>query len=174
MKTKYILAEIEVDDVVQGRPTNQENESSYEPLDDQDENDFDVDSEIAFHPESEESDQEDEPHISMSRDGTEWHTDAEAAGRRPRRNIVTQQTGFQRGLRPNTRLEAFLVIFEHIIACVVMYTNITGRRLGRVKNFTWQDTTRDEIHAFIGLHLLAGRHSAFASFSDFLNLSRDP
>ncbi len=37
----------------------------------------------------------------------------------------------------------------------MIYTNLAGRRLGRAKGFNGKATNREEIDAFIGLHLLA-------------------
>jgi hypothetical protein len=112
--------------------------------------------------ESEEYDaqSEDRLGITQSRDGTEWHTQGEVVGRRALRNIMTERAGFQRGLRPKTRSEAFFVVFDEILDSVVTYTNIAGRRLARSKNFIWKATTRMEIDAFVALHILAGAMKA--------------
>lgn len=63
--------------------------------------------------------------------------------RLPRRNILTERPGFKRGLHPQTRMEAFLVIFEDIMESAIQYTNLAGRRFGRAKGFQWLPTPKN-------------------------------
>lgn len=88
-----------------------------------------------------------------TRTGRIWSEDAIRTGRLPVRNVFTGNRGFRRGLRPETRGEAFMVLFENVIDLVVRYTNLHGRRVNAAK---WKTTTTSEINAFLGLHILAG------------------
>ena len=60
-------------------------------------------------------------------DGSIWVTNLEAAGRRPRRNMLKELAGFRRGLHPASRFEAFAVFFDNILDATVGYTNTSGR-----------------------------------------------
>ena len=80
-------------------------------------------------------------------------------GRKPLKNILTEWQGFALDLRPQSRLESFYAIFDEILDASVRYTNIAGSRLGHEKNFIWKKTNREEIEAFIGLHILDGKCS---------------
>ena len=102
----------------------------------------------------------DEEEMLFSADGTHWSRNTESVGRRPASNIFTQREGIQRGLRPSTRKEAFLVILDSILDTAVVYTNIAGRRLAAREGFVWKKTCREEMEAFLGLHILAGTMKA--------------
>ena len=102
----------------------------------------------------------DEDEVLIASDGTHWSRSAENSGRRPASNILTQREGFQRGLHPSTRKEAFLTVFDSILDTAVMYTNIAGRRLAAREGFVWKRTDREELEAFVGLHVLAGTMKA--------------
>ena len=84
----------------------------------------------------------------VSRDGTEWKTDINYAGRRFERNFVLERSGLRHGLRPDNETEAIFVIFDDILDSVVTYTNIQGRRLANKKGFSWKSTDREEINAY--------------------------
>ena len=75
------------------------------------------------------------------------------AGRIPERNVIRVKQGFKCGLNPATKREAFLITFDAIIDLVVHYTNLYGRR-----NYSeaWKNTSRIEMEAFLGIHILAG------------------
>lgn len=92
-----------------------------------------------------------------SKDGTTWSSRISNEGRLPQRNVLTERPGFKRGFHPQTRMVAFLVIFEDIMESAIQYTNLSGRRLSRAKGFQWRATDTEEFSAFLGLHMLAGR-----------------
>jgi hypothetical protein len=117
--------------------------------------------EWVFHADSSDSDSSEmettaDTTIRTSKDGTDWHNEAERVGRRPALNILTEKPGFQKGLRPNSRLEAFHVVFDTLLDDAVLYTNLAGRRMAREKNIVWKKVSRMEMEAFLGLHMLAG------------------
>lgn len=153
------LEDLEIDDIAAGNEAVdgsgdalreiEGNEHEY----DTDELVVDAEDWIYFESNDAESDDEFEAYeFIASKDGTQWTEDAQYAGRRPLRNILTENPGFRRGLHPNSKLEALFVLFDEIFDCAVTYTNISGRRLGP----QWRTTTREELNAFFGLHVLAG------------------
>ena len=151
--------DIEDDDVAQMHPDVIEEEV----MEDGDEIDEIVEEaeDWAFHESIDGSEEEDddvnlEEEELTSSDGTRWSCTAERAGRRPALNILTQRMGFQPGLHPSTRKDAFLTVFDSIVDTTVIYTNLAGRRLAARKGFVWKKTDRVEMEAFLGLHILAG------------------
>ena len=72
------------------------------------------------------------------------------------RNIVTEASGFRHGIHPATRAEALFIFFDDILDRMVMYTNVTGRHIANQRFFIWRKTNREEISAFVRLHILAG------------------
>jgi hypothetical protein len=164
---KQVSMIIADDDVAQAQEQDEDDEDDTDDVD----GDLELDEVVAeaedwvFHSdyseseessEVEEEEEEEESAGAFSPDGSEWNLHAEVVGRRPSRNILTQRDGFQRGLHPQTRLDAFYVVFEGILDSTVTYTNIAGRRLARKKGFQWKKTDRVEMEAFLGLHILAG------------------
>lgn len=96
--------------------------------------------------------------LYTARDGTVWSVDRmPVPGRQPIRNVFRERSGFRRGLHPQTRAEAFLVTFETILDSIVSYTNTTERRLAKEKGIIWKNTNREELDAFVGLHIFAGK-----------------
>lgn len=112
--------------------------------------------EWVYHDDTSEEEERDIPPVVAATDGTRWRTVAEAAGRLPARNVLSQRPGFQRGLRPQSRLEAFHAVFEKILFLGLTYTNVAGRRFARAKNAVWHAVDQIELEAFLGLHILAG------------------
>lgn len=159
------LEELEIDDIAAGVEVEEVAQSSEELGVEESAFEFDVDELVEdaedwiyFENVDSESDheveaeEEVETQFITSRDGCQWTEDVQYAGRRPLRNFLTETPGFRRGLHPTSKLEALLVIFDEIFDGAVSYTNITGRRLGS----KWRPTTRAELDAFFGLHILAG------------------
>lgn len=158
-----IQPDIAVDDVANQAIDNNEIEvDQVEDIDD-DETISEAENWIFFEDNSDSNDDEEEDQpppnddFVLSPDGTEWRTTTNNNGRRPMRNFVAERAGFRRGLRPETRVDSLFVIFDEIFDSVVTYTNIYGRRLAIEKDFVWKRTDREEINAFIGLHILAGK-----------------
>jgi len=97
----------------------------------------------------------------ISANGLQWTNLPPAVGRRDASNIIHNvRPGFRTGIHPNSNVEAFNVIMDNILDLVVHYTNISGRRKGKVSGLTWKKTTRKEIDAFIGIHILGGAYKA--------------
>ena len=92
--------------------------------------------------------------------GLVWSREYEHRGREGRQNIFNGRQGFRRGVHPASRYESLQTVFENCIQLTVHHTNLQGRRLARGKQITWKPTTRTEINAFIGLHLIAGTFKA--------------
>lgn len=136
-------------------------------------NDDLVDEEMGFHSDFDENDVPDDDSNTFTAPSTrEWSTTRSIDRGRPlQRNIFdTANQGFRRGLRPDSRAEAFMIIFHDIIDLVVINTNRHGRRTFRDK---WKYTTKEEILAYIGLHSLAGVFKAHHRCARELWSSRD-
>lgn len=113
------------------------------------------------------NDDSDAINVFTSRNGLRWHdTPLQGAmGREPALNIVHERPGPRRGIHPENEKEAFLMFTDEIIEEMVRFTNVEGRRQTRMLNRgaqqrKWIDTSRAEMEAFVGLHLILGAYKA--------------
>jgi hypothetical protein len=138
-------------------------------------NDEVIDDDMAFDMEEDVISSDEEPEnvvdTYLSRTGFDWSPNAVRVGRTPQHNVfnINGNQGFNRGLRPLSRVESFMIIFDDIVEIVVQSTNMYGRRF--VKG--WKVTSTDEILAFLGLHMLAGVFKAHHRHSKELWSQRD-
>ena len=111
--------------------------------------------------ESDQETREDTPsgdHTLRAPNGFVWSREHDHRGREGRQNVFTGRQGFRRGVHPTSRYESLQTVFEDCIESTVHYTNLHGRRMAR--ECGWKPTTRTEINAFIGLHIIAGTFKA--------------
>jgi hypothetical protein len=94
----------------------------------------------------------------LSPSGVVWYEYPRKAstGRASSHNVFTGRPGIRVGLHPNNEKEAFLTLFDNIIDLCVRYTNLEGRRRLAAKQISWTQTSRDEMEAFFGMHMLSG------------------
>ena len=99
----------------------------------------------------------------LSPSGVHWREQPTESthGRIPARNVFSARRGFRRGIHPESRKEAFLIIFEDIVEVATIYTNLAGRRLAD----QWLVTDITEMLSFIGLHILGGEIFLFEFFN---------
>ena len=83
-------------------------------------------------------------------------------GRASSRNVFNVGNQVLRaGLHPQSNEESFLVYFEDILAEVVLFTNLEGRRVASASGVAWKPVTLVEIKAFIGLLIIAGKSCSY-------------
>jgi hypothetical protein len=118
----------------------------------------------------------------VSASGVRWSPYLALAGRARDANIFRSRVGFRPGLHPVTRTESLEVFFEKCWNITVRFTNLqgkfstlqlckvlgsqslffaatsyfSGRRLAAAQDRTWKTTSREEIMAFFGLHVMSG------------------
>ena len=98
-----------------------------------------------------------------SPNGQEWIeiNSGPLSGRMPRRNICSVAPGVKRGIHPVNESELFLMIMDGAVNEAVRFTNLEARRVmsslnrRRQLNKLWKAVNKEEMNAFIGLHILA-------------------
>lgn len=144
---------------------------------DEDKSNFSDDSEES----SEDKKENDNQHVAPS--GRVWHKVSEhhprAAGRQPLRNIVRQRSGVRPGIHPNSPKEAFLLFCDELIDEAVRFTNLEARRViarqskDSMLSKKWKPIDREEMEAFMGLHILSGAFHSQQRSTESLWSTRD-
>lgn len=121
------------------------------------------------------SEEDDESAINeelLSSSGVAWkHHTTNQCGRQPSRNIVRFTEGPATGIRPESEMEAFLMLMEKPLEIAIRFTNLQGRRVASVWNRNHPDNVKvfhpvdiTEIHAFVGLLIIMGKIIYYYSF----------
>ena len=113
--------------------------------------------------------------------GKRWNSLAseERRGRAPRRNILRARPGVHPGVKPSTNRESFLLFMDPLIDDAVRFTNLEARRViteynrAYNKQKKWIKVDRDEMEAFIGLHVIGGALKANHRSTESLWSERD-
>ena len=93
---------------------------------------------------------------------TNLSTEIRRRGRAPARNLLRSRPGVIPGVNPSSNKDSFFLFMDAIIDEAVRFTNLEARRRiseynrAHQKQKVWTKIDREEMDAFIGLHVIGG------------------